>query len=136
MSLPSSITLAVDEENDGVGPVNHVYELFDGSLSNRSIFVGPDHTISARNTLTFYRTLPKSSGNFRGVAKTAFKFSCDTIVDGVDGVSQLTAPMIVEVSFSLPVGVTAAESLIMRQKALALLDLDTVMAPLNDQQMV
>lgn len=132
---PDVITLSVDEENDGVGPVNHVYNRFDTSYPNRSGYIGANHTLAARNTLTLYRTLPKVSGNFMGVAKTAFKFSVDTTVLGVDG-SNVTAPVIVEVSFSVPVGVTAAATKIARQRALALLDLDSVMAPLNDQQMI
>lgn len=132
---PNSISLVVDELNTGANQVTHVLSRFEESL-NRSVYIDADHTIAAKNTLTLYRTQPKASGNFKGVAKSAFKFSTDILVDGVDGVSQLTAPIIVEVSFSLPVGVTAAQSLVARQKALALLDRDDVMVALNDQLMV
>jgi hypothetical protein len=64
------------------------------------------------------------------------KFSQDVEVAGVDGVSTLTSPIIVEVSFSVPVGATQAEQLIARQRAIALLDDDTIMVKLNDQLMV
>lgn len=132
---PDTITLSVDEENDGVGPVNHAYTRFE-EFQNRSTYIGPNHTMSSRNTLSLYRTFPKASGNFKGVSKTSLKFSQDLQVDGADGVSQLTAPIIVDVSFSIPVGATHAQILIAQQRALALLDLDSVMTPLNEQLMV
>lgn len=132
---PDEITLAVDEENDGVDPVNHVYTRAE-EYQNRSVYIGANHSLTAKDTVTLYRTAPKSNGNFKGVAKTSFKFSQDKLVDGVDGVAQITAPVIVEVSFSIPVGVTPADVLIARQRALALLDLDTVMDPLNNQLLV
>lgn len=132
---PNQITLAVDEENDGVGPVNHVFDRYE-EYQNRSVYIGPNHAVDAKNTLSLYRTFPKASGNFKGTSKTAAKFSQDIIVDGVDGVAQITAPLIVELSFSVPVGATAAQILIARQKALALIDLDTVMTPLNSQLVI
>ena len=132
---PNSITLSVDEQNDGVGPVNHVFTRFE-EYQNRSVYIGDNHSMSAKDTVGLYRTFPKPSGNFKGVAKTSFKFSKDVTVLGVDGVSQLTAPIIVDVSFSIPVGATHEQILIARQRALSLLDLDTVMTPLNEQLMV
>lgn len=129
------ITLAVDEENDGVGLVNHVFTRFDSPV-NRGIYIGPNHTMLKRNTMGLYRSFPRVSGNFRGVAKTAIKFTEDIEVAGVDASTTLTAPMIAELSFSFPVGTTAAQTLAFRQKMLAVVDLDSVMAPLNDQQMV
>lgn len=132
---PNSITLSVDEQNDGVGPANHVYTRFE-EYQNRAVYISASHSLSAKDTLSLYRTFPKTSGNFRGVGKTAFKFSTDILVDGVDGVSQLTSPIIVDVSFSIPVGATAAQVMLARQRALSLLDLDSVMIPLNEQLMV
>jgi len=132
---PNDITLSVDEQNDGVGPVNYVFTRYE-DYQNRAVYIGPNHSMSMRNNLTLYRTFPKISGAFRGVGKTAFKFAQDIQVDGVDGVSQLTSPIIVDVSFSIPVGATHEQVLIARQKALSLLDLDTVMTPLNEQLMV
>jgi len=131
---PNTITLAVDEANNST-PVNHVLSRFEES-GNRAVYIDADHTVAMKNTCTLYRTFPKASGNFRGVSKSAMKFSTDITVDGVDGESSVVAPVIVEVSFSLPVGATAAQSKLARQKALALLDRDDVMAPLNDQLMV
>lgn len=132
---PNDITLPVDTENDGVGLENQVFTRFEEHL-NRSLYIGPNHSMAGRNLLGLYRTHAKVNGNFRGVGKTSFKFTEDIIVAGVDGVSQLTSPIIVEVSFSIPVGATHAQILEARQRALALLDLDTVMTPLNEQLMV
>jgi hypothetical protein len=64
------------------------------------------------------------------------KFSQDITVDGLDGVSQITAPIIVEVSVSLPVGATAADALIARQRVVALVDRDDIMTPLMEQLMI
>lgn len=131
--LPNEITLAVDELNNGTS-VDEGLTRFEENL-NRSIYISATHSVESKDTLTFYRTPPKPNGNFKGVAKTAFKFSRDTVVTGVDSTS-VTAPIIVEVSFSIPVGVTDADKLICRQRALALLDLDTVMVPLQSQLMI
>lgn len=132
---PNEITLSVDEENDGVGPVNHVFTRFD-EYQNRAVYVSSTHTPATKDTLSLYRTLPKSSGNFRGTTKSASKFAQDIVVTGVDGVSQLTAPIIVEVSLSLPVGATPAQAKIARQRAVALLDLDSIMSPLMETGMI
>jgi hypothetical protein len=131
---PNEITLGVDEANDTV-IVNHVFTRNEEYL-NRSVYQSDVSSLVAKDTMTFYRTFPKSNGNFRGVAKSAVKFSKDHVVDGVDGVSQLTSPVIVEVSFSIPVGVSDADVLLMRQRCVALLDDDTVMDALNVQQRV
>lgn len=131
---PNVITLAVDEENNG-STVNHTFSRFEEHL-NRASYIGSDHVIGAPDTLTLYRTFPKPSGNFKGVAKTSFKFSKSIQVTGVDGISQLSSPIIVETSFSIPVGATAATVKIARQRALALLDRDDLLVPLNEQLMV
>lgn len=130
---PNSITLPVDELNNGT-PVNEVLTRFEEFL-NRSVYIGATHSMSAKDSLTLYRTFPKPSGNFKGVSKTAVKFSRDYVVTGIDGLN-ITAPVIIEVSFSIPVGVVTADVLLNRQRAIALLDLDTVMTPLNDQLMI
>lgn len=132
---PNVITLSVDEQNDGVGPVNHVFTRFD-EYQNRSVYTSATHSMALKDTMSLYRTMPKASGNFRGVMKSAIKFSQDILVTGVDGVSQLSAPIIVDISFSIPVGATPAQTMIARQRALSALDFDTVMAPLNDLLMV
>jgi hypothetical protein len=128
--LDNVITLAVDELND-TNTVDHVFNRYD-EFQNRSVYSGENHQLTARDILTFYRTFQKVSGNFRGVAKSSAKFTQDFVVDGVDGVSQLTSPLIAEVNFSIPVGVTVADQLVMRQRIVTLLDTDAIMVALNN----
>lgn len=131
---PNQIVLAVDEENNAVS-VNHTYDRFD-EYQNRTVYLKDTSSMTKKDMLTLYRTFPKSNGNFKGVAKTAAKFSWDQIVDGVDGVSQLTSPIIMEISFSIPLGTPDAAILIARQRGVALLDDDTIMDALNKQQQI
>lgn len=131
---PDSITLAVDVLNDA-NTVDHVFTRFD-EYQNRSVYNHSAHSLVARDTLTLYRTFPKASGNFKGMAKSAIKFSQDLEVLGVDGITTLTSPIIAEVGFSIPVGVTPAEQMIARQRVLAMVDFDAVMIALNNQLMV
>lgn len=127
------ITLEVDLLNSGV-KTDKVFSRFEEYL-NRSVYIGEGHSLTAKNTLNLYRTMPKVSGNFRGTAKSAVKFSRDIEITGIDGTT-VVAPQIIEVSFSNPVGVTPAQTLEQRQYALALLDRDDIMAALNDLLMV
>lgn len=130
--LDNQITLAVDPLNTGT-TVSKVYRRFD-TFQNRSIFIGDGHSSAARNNLSFYRSFPSRVGNFRGVAKTSVKFTEDVTVSGVDSTATLTAPVIVEVNFSFPVGVTTAHVKEMRQRVIALLDQDSIMDNLNNIQ--
>lgn len=131
---PDEITLSVDELNNAT-LVDETLSRFEENL-NRSVYVGENHTVVTKDTLTFYRTFPKQNGNFRGVAKTSCKFSRDMAVAGVDSLTTISAPIIIEISFSIPVGVSAADVLLHRQRAIALLDQDAVMTPLNGQLMI
>lgn len=126
----NEFTLAVDTANTG-STTNKTYKRYEENL-NRSKYIATGHTLSSRDTLDLYRTFPKVSGNFRGVAKSAIKFTTDFTVGGVDG-NDVVAPVIVECSFSVPVGITAANTLEKRQQLVALLDNDSIMAALMDQ---
>lgn len=131
---PNEIVLSVDVANNGT-TVNLEYTQ-SALLENRSTYMSGIHSIDRRDLLQLYRTAPTKQGNFKGVAKTAVKFTKDFLVFGVDGVSSLTAPVIIEVGFSIPVGVSSGDITEMRQRAVALLDLDAVMTPLNFQQLI
>lgn len=123
--LDNTITLAVDEANNST-PVNNVYNRYQEFL-NRTIYHFSASTLTFRDILGFYRTEPKTNGNFKGVAKTSMKITTDIEVDGVDSATSITAPLIGEVSFSVPVGATAAEAMLLRQRLIAALDDDTLM---------
>lgn len=131
--LENTITLAVDVANNAT-LVNQAFTRYD-EYQNRSVYIGPNHSVASPNTMSFYRTQPKPSGNFPGMAKTAFKFSEAQSVTGNDG-STIIAPAIFEGSFALPVGMTAAKQLELRQRGLALLDLDAIMDALNRLLMI
>lgn len=131
---PNTITLAVDELNDST-TVDHTFTRYE-EFQNRSVYIGESHDISLRDTLSLYRSFPKQSGNYRGTAKTSVKFTTDVSVVGVDGIASIVSPLILEVSFSVPVGVTPAQLVLARQRAIALLDTDTVMTSLNSTLMI
>lgn len=133
--LDNAIIIAVNETNDGITFVDHNYTRFD-EFQNRSVYVGDLHTTALRDTLTFYRTFPKVNGNFRGTSKVAVKFTQDIAVPGVDANTSLLVPMIGEMSYSLPVGLTDAQALMLRQKFVALTKDGTIMIPLTKQLMV
>lgn len=128
--LSDTITLSVDLLNNGTR-TNQAYTRAD-EFQNRSVYEGPSHSLISKDTLTFYRTKPTKSGNFNGTAKSALKFSTDTSVPAVNVADTIVAPMIGEVSFSLPVGCTAAQVKILRQRMVAILDDDAVMVQLSE----
>jgi hypothetical protein len=128
--LANEITLSVDAANDG-NPADEDYTRVE-EFQNRSVYEGPNHSLVERETLTFYRTKPTKSGNFNGVAKSAAKFSIDVAVDGVDTSTTVVAPLIGEISFSLPIGTTAADAMHLRQRLVALADNDTIMVALSE----
>lgn len=133
--LANEITLSVDETNDGsVTPdVNHTFRRFEESLNRTTYIHSSGHNVGSRNQLQFYRTLPTASGNFRGSRKGAFKFTKDVVVPGSDGTT-ITVPLIIEVKMSSPVGSSDADLMVMRQKAIKLLDNDTIMNPFQGLQ--
>lgn len=130
----NAITLNVDYLNNSTTTAE-VYDRAD-YFQNRSTYHGANHASDSRDIFQLYRTYPKQNGNFKGVEKCSIKFTYDHSVDGVDGVATLTSPAIAEINFSLPVGMTAAEKLIVRQRVISILDDDTVMDDLMVQQLV
>lgn len=124
MSLNDEITLSVDPENTGVS-VDMLFTNFQ-RFENRSTYVGETSSPDKVDTLQFYRTLPKSNGNFKGTAKAAVKRTLGIVVSGVDGVAQLQAPVIGEVSFSIPVGATMAQVKKLCQELVSVLDSDAL----------
>lgn len=128
------IVIAVDAANDA-NPANETYTRYQ-EFPDRSTYIGTAHVPEDRDVIAMYRTFPTRSGNFKGVSKSAVKLTKDVEVAGVDSSTTLTAPIIIDVSFSIPVGATAAEVLHARQRAVALLDTDSVMDKLNTQLMV
>lgn len=127
---PNDITLAVDLANSG-STTNQVYTRTEEQV-NRSTYRGPDHLLHSRNILQFYRTYPTRNGNFLGAAKVSVKFTKDISVPNADGSGEVVVPLIVEASFSIPVGATNEECTALRQHLVVVLDNDTIMDALND----
>lgn len=130
--LDNTLTLPVDAANDG-NPADQVFSRFE-ELTGKSVYNGPDHDLSGlRDQLTLLRTLPKQSGNFRGMARSAAKFTRDYEVAGVDSTTTIVSPGIIEVSTSFPRGVSAAERIEARQRVISLLDMDNFIDRLQGQ---
>lgn len=129
--LSNEITLAVDTANTGT-TTNLTYTRFD-EYNNRTVYISADHEPSARDELTFYRTFPKPSGNFLGTRKAALKFSKELPVLDKEG-NTIMSPFIFEVSTSIPLGVSTADQVEMRQRGVAILDNDTLMNLFHDKQ--
>lgn len=129
--LDNTITLPVDEARNNT-LVNNVYSRNE-EFQNRSVYIGTDHTLIARNMLAFYRTQPKKSGNFPGVAKVAVKLTQDFSIPGVDTTTTLITPGIIETTFSLPVGLTDAQVIELTQRMIATLDTAAVIDALTRQ---
>lgn len=130
----NQLTISVDAANDG-NPANEVYTRYE-EYQNRASYIGANHTPDDRDLLAIYRTFPTKSGNFKGTAKSSVKFTKDVEVAGVDSSTTITAPIILDLSFSVPVGATSADLKHARQRLLALLDTDAFMDSLNIQLMV
>lgn len=128
--LDNSISLSVDVLNNGT-TVPRVYTRFD-EYQNRTIYKGPSHTLSQRDTLGFYRTPVKNNGTDFGTAKSAVKLTQDIQVPGKIAATTVTKPIIGDASFSIPVGATAAQTLEFRQRLIAVID-HALAAQLVDQ---
>lgn len=102
---------------------------------HRTVYIAADHAIDARNTLTLYRTPPKSTSAYKGNVKVSYKFTEDVEVLSPTG-DTITSPMIAEASFSIPVGTSAAKRLEIAQRFGAFALHRAVMAGLIDQQSI
>lgn len=129
--LANTITLSVDAGNTG-SPSDVLYNRFD-ELKDRSVYTGEDHTYTKRDTLGFYRTLPKRAGKSLGVKKSAFKLTRDQEVPGTNSETTNIAPLISDVSFSIPVGTSQVEIIAMVQRMVSLLDSNSLILQLCDE---
>lgn len=102
---------------------------------NRTVYIGPNHQPDMRETLTLYRSPIKNTSTFKGVMRTSFKFTKDVEVLNPVG-ETIVSPIIIESSFSVPVGTNSADRLEATQTAGALALFRTVMAGLIDLQSI
>lgn len=137
MPITTPIELDVNDDNDdGTTPVlNESFTRWQTNGTTKSIYMHSAHNLSVRDLLTFYVTFPKTNGTFKGMAKSAFKFSKDvTVLNNVG--EEIIVPIIGQCNFSLPVGATAEQAMLIRQRMVAMLNDDAVMVPLMEQLMV
>lgn len=113
--LENSYTLAVDEDLSGTGTTSIVLST-DEFYTHRRVYKEAAHTPAARKLVTVARTRPKKSGNYNGSEKVSLKSTRDYTVPNALA-ADISAPGLVELSTSFPVGVSAAD----RIKQLALL---------------
>lgn len=126
----NTITLAVDVLDNNT-LVDQLFSRHEES-PNRSTYVGPTHSLVSRDQLAFLRTLPKRTGPYYGSAKCAVKFTRDVVVSQADG-TDTVAPLIVELSFSIPVGTSSATVVEALQRIIAISDRSDVVGPLTSQ---
>lgn len=123
--LDNTITLGVHVANSAA-VVNIDFRRFN-EYADRSVYISENHATELRDTLSFNRTMPKRSGNLKGVAKSGFKFTKDQRIAGVDETTTITQPLIAEVGFNVPVGTPVEQEILIRQRIIALLDNDVLM---------
>lgn len=115
--LSNQIVLSVDP---GTGTVTKTYDRYTEG-TDRTVYKEQNGSLVVKDYLTLYRTQPKRNGNFLGVAKSAIKTHVDMTVVDAEG-NNITAPVIIQVSMSVPVGVNAeATDLLRRYVAAALI---------------
>lgn len=128
MSQNDTITLAVDIANTGT-TTNESYTSYNNTGSIHT-YIGPDHAPDFQNTLKLYRTEPSASGAFKGYLDSKISFGQDFTVSAVDG-TNIVRMGFASLQIRVPVGVTEAQILHLRQRVLAILDTDAIMGKLN-----
>lgn len=108
---PNTIAYTYDHDNDGgtTPAVSVTLNRHREALDSTVYATSSDSSLQIDQG-KFYRTDAKRSGNFYGTDKVAFKRSKGKSVPTVDGGTTI-APIIVEVSASLPVGTSDADRL-------------------------
>lgn len=126
----SDITLSVDAANSG-SPANETFIVAHPS-ENRTTYILSGTDLGDREELILYSTRPKRAGNFRGVVRSAVKFTKAVAVEAVDATDTVDSDLILNLSFSVPVGTATADIVHLRQRLIALLDNDAYMAKINE----
>lgn len=109
---PNTIAYTYDHDNDGGTTAAVAVSLtrFAEELHKSSYITASHNDTVQQDSLNFYRTLPKRSGQFLGTEKTSIKRTKTALVDDAGGLTA-KAPKIVETSFNFPVGVSVADKL-------------------------
>lgn len=125
----NTLTLPVDTTNNGT-TTNRNYNRY-REEPEKTEYRGPDHAGIVQDTLTITRKSPTRNGNFLGAYRTKAQFAQSYDVIGLDGTTQKGINATISIEVVAPLGLTDAQLKELRQRALALLDNDTVMDALN-----
>lgn len=106
---PNTIAYTYDHDNDGgTTAAVAVTVTRHGEEVNKTTYVTPTHNLTVqKDTVEFYRTLAKRSGDFLGAEKTAVKRTKTQVVPSAAGLD-ISAPFIANLEFSVPVGMSEA----------------------------
>lgn len=88
--------------------VRRTYTRFREEL-DKTTYTGPLHTASMRDLLQVYRSAAKRAGESRGVQKSEQKLTRDVSVANASGTGTIVQPLIVAISWSVPVGCPDAD---------------------------
>lgn len=127
--LDNTITLPVDLLNNGT-PTDQVFTRF-REEPERTEYHGPTHTGAVQDILTLTRKSPVRNGNFLGAYRTKAVFTQSFDVTGYDGTTLKGIVANVSVEMTVPLGLTSAQVLTLRQRVIALLDQDIPMDRFN-----
>lgn len=125
--LDQTITLTTDV---GAGDVSKVFDRYTVE-TDRSEYKEQDATLIAKDAVGFYRTQPKRSGTFLGTAKCQMKFTKSFSILDSEG-NTTSAPLILNIQCSVPVGITPADTKLMRFYASELLKSATAEALMDN----
>jgi len=128
--LNNTITLQVDVLANAT-LVDAPFRRFQ-EFADRSLYVGDAHSSTTKDTLQFYRTAAKPQGKSRGVQKCAVKLTATQSVPSTINDETILADEIAFLQFNLPVGISPARKLELRQRLIAMLKDDAVMGPLME----
>lgn len=127
--LANEITISVDALNSGSAAAVTLEKRT--ADVNKSVYAFPTSTLQKPDTLTVARTFAKRNGSYLGNSRAVVKLSMPVDVQNADG-SSVVAASILEVSASLPVGITPAQTKLLRQRLIAFLDNDAVAGDVYD----
>jgi len=127
----NTITVQTDAAGDDV-IVPEVYTRAQETL-NKTTYEGPQHSLVLRDILQLSRVAPKPNSISRGSAKTKIKFTLDVEVANPKGDGTITMAAIGEVSYSLPIGMTVADQMILCERLHALSGDQVVRTPLVER---
>jgi hypothetical protein len=129
MSQSEVIALTVDPANDG-NPETQNYAN-QQRKDTFSLYREENSDLKNRDELRLAATLPKRSGNFPGVVRSEARFTKTVEVEGVDTTTTVAGVATGIISFSLPLGTSAATATLLRQRMIGLLDDDDIMDDLT-----